>query len=354
MNSSKNYNERGIFAFIGWCLLWMLVQWNILLRIGVPQLEAITDSLISNLLINGCNFLIFNNLNYYLPRRDRHKYIITLSAALSIFCTIMERIGLYFFFSDDANYIHILKQSVPFRFIFAFLSIAYASSMSLLWFSTIEKEKEEAHKKEIEDLAKEAELIKLRQQFQPHFLFNSLNSISALTTSHPEKARHMIQELSDFLRSTLRKDQIHWNSLEEEFENLKLYLDIEKVRFGHRLKTEIITEMDTINKQIPSLLLQPVVENAIKFGLYDTIGEVTITIKATMENDTLHIKIANPFDPETSQPGRNAGTGFGLSSIERRLFLEFGRKDLLQTHIKEALFITEISIPSYRQTERSN
>ncbi|MGL1273916.1 histidine kinase, partial [Vibrio parahaemolyticus] len=81
---------------------------------------------------------------------------------------------------------------------------------------------------------------KLRQQLQPHFLFNSLNSISALIISQPEKARHMIQQLSDFLRGTLKKEEQQWNSLQEEMQYLQLYLDIEKVRFGHRLHTNII------------------------------------------------------------------------------------------------------------------
>ena len=80
-----------------------------------------------------------------------------------------------------------------------------------------------------ERLSREAELFKLRQQLQPHFLFNSLNSISALTGTHPEKARHMIQQLSDFLRGTLKKDDQQWNTLEEEIQYLRLYLDIEKV-----------------------------------------------------------------------------------------------------------------------------
>jgi len=97
----------------------------------------------------------------------------------------------------------------------------------------------EEYNKEIEKLATAAELSKLRQQLQPHFLFNSLNSISALTNSHPEKARFMIQQLSDFLRGTLRQEDHHWNTLEKELEHLKLYLEIEKVRFGDRLQTEI-------------------------------------------------------------------------------------------------------------------
>ncbi len=93
---------------------------------------------------------------------------------------------------------------------------------------------------QLRQLAKDAELYKLRQQLQPHFLFNSLNSISALVTSRPEQARKMIQQLSDFLRGTLKKEENQWITLEEELQHLELYLDIEKVRFGHRLHTELV------------------------------------------------------------------------------------------------------------------
>ena len=133
----------------------------------------------------------------------------------------------------------------------------------------------------------------------------------------------MIQQLSDFLRGTLKKDDQQWSTLEEEIQYLRLYLDIEKVRFGHRLQTEIIYTDEVLLLKLPSLLLQPVVENAIKFGLYDTTGEVLIKLEATKENNYLKIMVKNPFDPETSQPLK--GTGFGLSSIQRRLFLLFAQ-----------------------------
>ncbi|MGH2563597.1 MAG: sensor histidine kinase, partial [Ginsengibacter sp.] len=133
------------------------------------------------------------------------------------------------------------------------------------------------------------------------------------------------------------------STLEEEIQYLRLYLDIEKVRFGHRLQIEIIYTDEALLLKLPSLLLQPVVENAIKFGLYDTIGDVLIKLEAATENNYLKIMVQNPFDPETSQPLK--GTGFGLTSIQRRLFLLFGRQDLLQTRKDEANFITTILIP---------
>ena len=214
---------------------------------------------------------------------------------------------------------------------------------SLMWYTHQEQSETAAHRAEVLQLSKEAELFKLRQQLQPHFLFNSLNSISALTSTQPEKARHMIQQLSDFLRGTLKKEDNQWNTLDEELQYLQLYLDIEKVRFGHRLQTEIINGDDTLELKLPSLLLQPVVENAIKFGLYDTTDDVLIKINTSKENNNLVVTVQNPFAEKTAQPVR--GTGFGLSSIQRRLFLLYARNDLIKITKENNLFTATIIIP---------
>jgi two-component system LytT family sensor kinase len=95
--------------------------------------------------------------------------------------------------------------------------------------------------------------------------------------------------------------------------------------------------------KLPSLLLQPVVENAIKFGLYDTTGETIIRLQAKADDGNLLVIVENPFDPSTAQP--KAGTGFGLSSMQRRLYLLYARKDLLTTRQEQNVFITQVKIP---------
>lgn len=139
-------------------------------------------------------------------------------------------------------------------------------------------------------------------------------------------------------------------TLQEELQYLQLYLDIEKVRFGNRLATEIEVDENIKQLKLPALILQPIVENAIKFGLYDTTGNTVIRLFATKEGDNLVIKVLNPFDPETSSPKQ--GTGFGLKSVQRRLYLLFARTDLLTTHGKENIFTTIVKFPKYNNMSK--
>lgn len=343
MQTTLSSDTKFRVAFGAWWFTWAELHFIILNNLGVPFYEAITDTLVSNILLAAACLLISMNMKYYLPRKERFWYILVISFALSLVWLLITHTILMFLFKNDASYQDLLRHSSILRYSVAFLMLGCMAALSLLFYVQKEQKEMDKRKADAEKLAKDAELYKLRQQLQPHFLFNSLNSISALTGTQPEKARHMIQQLSDFLRGTLKKEDKQWSSLKEELEYLQLYLDIEKVRFGYRLQTKIEFEEEAIQMKLPSLLLQPVVENAIKFGLYDTVGEVLITICGRTKNNVLEVTVANPFDPETAQPLQ--GTGFGLASIKRRLFLLFLRHDLLKTSTHDNQFITTIEIP---------
>ena len=340
-----------VTAFIAWFGIWSMLQIKVLQDFGIAPSRAIIDAIISNLLLEAACLLIINNMRYYLPKQEKYWYVLVISIALSLLWLLLMRISLWAIFKNDTAYLYSLAQTSTIRYAIAFLLIGCCTVLSLLWYTQKDQQADNKRKEDMERLAKEAELNKLRQQLQPHFLFNSLNSISALTGSQPEKARHMIQQLSDFLRGTLKKEEQQWTSFEEELQYLQLYLDIEKLRFGYRLQTQIETEPTTLQMQLPSMLLQPLVENAIKFGLYDTIGEVTIFIKAKNVNGLLEVSVQNPFDESTAASVK--GTGFGLSSIRRRLFLLFSRQDLLQIKKEAQQFITIISIPQQHESNNN-
>lgn len=280
---------------------------------------------------------------YYQPGRHNLIYRFLYAIGITILFCVTFRIVMKSFLSYDNEYLLFLEKSMPVRFIVSLLVISFVTLLNWMWNNLQEQKEQERRRTDSEKYIKEAELARLRQQLQPHFLFNSLNSISALAGTKPDEARKMIQQLSDFLRGTLKRDEQQTVSLKEELEHLKLYLEIEKVRFGHRLNITVEVEPENLVATIPPLLMQPIVENAIKFGLYDTIGEVTISVFAHIKEQHLIIEVRNPFDSATLEA--NQGTGFGLSSIQRRLFLLYARNDLMTTEKKNKHFITTLKIP---------
>jgi LytS/YehU family sensor histidine kinase len=284
-----------------------------------------------------------NMFRFYKPRSGERFQRLIWGLALTFLAVYALQFLLQQIFQKEAAYLAFLHNSLPIRYVFFLLSIAALQISRWVVQHDQEQQEKKLRESEYTGLAKEAELSKLRLQLQPHFLFNSLNSINALVGSKPNEARKMIQQLSDFLRGTIRHEDRSLIPFQEELVHLNLYLEIEKVRFGNRLQTEVVCNEEANKLLIPALLLQPVVENAIKFGLYDTIDAITIRIDAEVKNNTLVVKVENPFDPDT-QPTQK-GTGFGLSSVQRRLYLLFAQNDLLITRKDKNIFTTLIIIP---------
>lgn len=304
---------------------------------------ALADSIISNgLLAIGC-IVLSNMLGYYQPKNEKMLFILLLTAVLTLVVVYLSKYGLNYVFAKHKTYKLFLDFSLPFRYIMAFLCLTWCALANILWYRLEEQSATQGRLLAAQNLAKEAELNKLRHQLQPHFLFNSLNSVYALTIVNPTEAGTMITKLAAFLRGTLKRDDEVWVNVAEEMEYIQLYLDIEKVRFSHRLNIDVEIEENTLSLCLPGTLLQPIVENAIKFGLYNTSTAITITIRVKLENNTLIICVANPYDPEMTA---SKGTGFGLSSIRRRLYLLFADNTLLQTETQnDNLYITKLKIP---------
>jgi LytS/YehU family sensor histidine kinase len=164
--------------------------------------------------------------------------------------------------------------------------------------------------------AREAELRALRAQLNPHFLFNSLNSINALVGSEPEAARRMCERLGIFLRRTLALGARDAVTMGEELALVDQYLDIEQVRFGDRLRVERAVEPAALACRVPPLLLQPLVENAVKHGVQDCVAGGVIRVAARRDGGRLELSVDNPVDPDA--PVRK-GEGVGLANVRRRL-----------------------------------
>lgn len=325
------------------CVLYFAVSYFLLWWEFSPEAVSFHEPLIGALSVTICCYLIYSTLQFYLPRKNQYVKIILICLVLTV-----VSIGLSLFFLKqifrDISLIH-FYQIMPYRFIINFLLLLCITIINVFWNIQEEYEENKKRKEASERILRDAELYNLRQQLQPHFLFNSLNSIIALIGIKPDEARNMTFQLSDFLRGTMRKDDRQLIPLTDEIAHLRLYLDIEKVRFGHRLTTTFDLQEEADGAKVPSMIIQPLLENAIKFGLYNVVGEVEITITIRLENYMLYISITNPFD--TDQFESRKGTGFGLSSIQRRLFLLYSRTDLLATSIRDHTFTSTLKIPQY-------
>jgi hypothetical protein len=182
----------------------------------------------------------------------------------------------------------------------------------------------------LEREAQDAQLRALRYQINPHFLFNTLNSLSSLVLSQrTDTAERMIMNLSTFFRTTLSADPTADVSLEEEIKLQRLYLDIEQIRFPDRLRIEVDVPEPLLSARVPVLLLQPVVENAVKYGVARSRAAVTIRIVAFEEAGRLHIKVKDDGEvpgelPSEDDGGAGASTGVGMRNVCDRLVARYG------------------------------
>jgi LytS/YehU family sensor histidine kinase len=303
---------------------------------------AVWDSVLSSTVLLIVVVGLIRMLLVYVPGKGKFWYAIGLSFFTSLLCLYVVQDGLARLGNENEGYLNFLQQAAPVRWIEFFLVLAGATISSILHYQWQTKEVELSREEITKTMVRDAELQKIQMQLQPHFLFNSLNSINAMIGLRPDEAKQMVQQLSDFLRLTLKRSDEHWITLEEEWNYLKLYLSIEKVRFGYRLEVNHHFNEELMNWPMPTLLLQPLVENAIKFGLYGTTDKVTIDISGMTENDLLKLTVTNPYEKDMQPP---QGSGFGLSGLTRRLYLLFARNDLLEVSNTENIFTVVLKIP---------
>ena len=201
---------------------------------------------------------------------------------------------------------------------------------------------------ELRVLAREAELAAYKSQIDPHFLFNCLNSISSLCGSQPRAARQMAIRLGEFLRASLRLADRELITLAEEIDLAHGYLEIERTRFGDRLRIDSDIEEAALDFPVPSLLLQPLIENAIKHGLSNLVEGGTLTLRARRRAGRLSIEIANPIDTESAA---QRGEGIGLDNVVGRLELLYRGEAQLEVLRATDSFRVTIDLPGHTTTE---
>lgn len=237
----------------------------------------------------------------------------------------------------------------------AFLSstLYYRTAVGILFYALIvlnyylvsyyqEVQERKLKESETSRLLKETELSMLKSQINPHFIFNSLNSISSLTLTDPPKAHEMVVNLSSFLRYTIAPQEKSKVMLAEEIKAIEQYLAVEKVRFGKRLNVLIEMEEGTESFTVPNMILQPLVENAIKYGVYESTDKNKVEIAASINDSTLIVKVQNDV-AEDAVPKK--GKGIGLTNVKARMKILYGSEELIQIDKKDDHFCVTIIFP---------
>jgi two-component system LytT family sensor kinase len=336
--------------FIVWWLVWLFLALgqSLLFYYAYGSFINISliDSIISLLIFSGISLSLWYPFRYFNTGDRRPVSLISnlvVSGAISVsLWMLLTNFVMSVILPEQNSYQEYWDITFPYRvgtgiFIYGLVILTYFLFETLTNLS--EKKAKEAR---LESLVKETELKMLRSQINPHFLFNSLNSISSLTLTDPEKAREMVVKLSEFMRYALSRKNEQPVPLKSEIENLQLYLDVEKVRFGDKLTTEEIIENSCLDFKIPVMILQPLYENAIKYGVYESTETVKIKTQAKNIDGYVEITISNDYDPSPSSRG---GTGTGLLNVTRRLELYYGNKASLKTLKENGVFIVTMYLP---------
>lgn len=336
-------------SIITYLIAWLLITLNHImvlnLLLNVRFDYAVFDAIVHNVL-----FMILG-LSLWYPSIylsiDKNKILKTISnhVAGGIITTIIWVYSGYFILSqtiDDKNYLSFLNNAVYWRgnigLMFYLVTVVFYY-VAYYYKGFKEKAQNEA---ELKSLVKEAELKTLKYQINPHFIFNSLNSISSLTITNPDKAREMTIKLSSFMRKTLSGNESQMTRLKDEVDNSRLYMEIEKIRFEDKLEYVEFFDEDCRKINVPNMILQPLFENAIKHGVYESTEKITISFACKKENGYLKISLQNNFDPEGVS---RKGEGIGLKNIKNRLKLIYNEDNLLTSDKLENLFTVNIYIP---------
>jgi len=326
-----------------WALLTVFHFFALFLIADFPIVYSLTDALTSGIIFASISLGLWYAISFGL-KNQKNYFKNILSNFLLFILTSAVWHGLSWLiasvFGDEGRdfYMQILVVKLgiaPFLYI-SIILIYYAINY---YESFQQKQEQEMH---LKNLVREAQLNELRTQLQPHFLFNSLNSINSLTITNPSKAGEMIIKLSEFLRYSLKQKGHGMTTLEQELYHIQLYLDIETIRFGDRLICTIDIAKDFFSYPLPLMILQPLVENAVKHGVYNTDELVTITITANEIVPFLQLVIQNNYDDTVSS---SKGTGTGLTNVRERMRLVYGASDLLKIAQEKNSFTATLLIP---------
>ena len=342
------FSFRPLLYISSWLLISVFHFLLVRLQYNLPATIALSEVLIFNisyaLLGIGLWFMVKVSDYEKLPARE---VMLRLAASSSISLVIWLGIGYYLLKNlpwTTPVYRDFLDETLTARIIAGLLLYII---MVMVFYLIINNENLKQHRNReqlLQNLLHESELNTLRSQIKPHFLFNSLNSISSLTITDPAKAQEMVINLSDFMRYSLNLPDSAMSTLRQELYHLRLYLEIEKVRFGGRLVVEELNDENALDWPLPPMILQPLVENAVKHGVYDTPGKSNVRIECVQDGQWLEVSVFNNYDPEL--PNRK-GSGTGLSNVMKRMSMLYGMTNLVRINKTDQHFEVKLKFPNH-------
>jgi len=337
--------------FIVWWLAWLLLAAGqsslIYFAYGTTAGAAIGDGFLSMVSLGALGLAIWFPMRYMQKGSNPVVTAISNMVVTGIITVVIwvmaNRFLLRSVVADKHAYEMFWSSTVILRIASGVLLYSMIILTYWLFISATRLAEKAASQSKLEALVREAELKMLRSQINPHFLFNSLNSISSLTVTNPPGAREMIVKLSDFMRYSLSSRNDQPVTLHNEMESLRLYLEIEKVRFRERLVIKEEIEPECLAALLPGLLLQPLYENAVKHGVYESTGTVVINTTAKKEGENVVVSISNTVDPDSVVTRK--GAGIGLKNVRTRLELFFGEEAELEVIRTEESFTVNMKFP---------
>jgi sensor histidine kinase YesM len=270
-----------------------------------------------------------------------------LSAMLAALVLVMLWVFITMAFIDlftrfEPDYGTFFLETIWMRALIGYILSALVNLMFYTFFMIRHNRQATKRETELKELVQRTELQAFKNQLNPHFIYNSLNSISSLTLTSPEKAREMVIRLSDFLRYALKQDAMQMTSLEKELENIEAYLAIEKVRFGQKFEYSLTYDPALKNIAVPVMILQPLFENAVKHGVQNNPEPTQLVFKAASSGPEVKLSIENLYD---GQFARFRSEGVGIENVRNRLRILYGNGNLLALKAQSGVFTATLTLP---------
>lgn len=342
------FSSKTIFGIyiLAWVMLISIQTLAFFQLFPVSWFYAMVDSLIF-----GSIYFLIGIGAWYFVRYSRYENSQFFSLFLEHLASAFVLVSLWVFsgtyilatiFSSSKEYVDLIWGAIVWRYGNGFLFYIILMVVYYLHANYIHQQERKEKEIKLRSTLQNTEIDLLRSKLNPHFLFNSLNSLNALIQTEPENASKMLLQLSDFLRFSIEKDKQEKIDLKEELGNLERYMAIEKVRFGDRLKFNKNIQDEAMSLKLPAMLLQPLLENAIKYGLGSKLEDVNISIEAKEGQGNLLLEISNVYDSSVSV---RKGSGHGIDNVRKRLEMIYKKTAEFQVNKLEQVFNIKILIP---------